>query len=81
MDFFTKFATRKWQVYCVRWLTSGIVIAPITSLGLWFGLPVWVGVSLGNIAGAALYWHFDRWLLCDGQSRWRWLDWVKTKLV
>jgi len=80
MDFFKKFATRKWQVYCVRWLTSGIVIAPITSLALWFGLPVWVGVSLGNIAGAALYWHFDLWLLCSGPSSNKVLNWIKEKL-
>jgi hypothetical protein len=81
MNFFTKFATRKWQVYCLRWLTSGFVIAPITSLALWFGLPVWVGVSLGNTAGAALYYHFDAWLLCDHHSNHKTLNWIKTKLT
>jgi hypothetical protein len=80
MEFLKKFTYRKWWVYCIRWLTSGLVIAPITSLALLAGLPVWVGVSLGNFAGAALYWHFDLWLICDKPSKYRVLNWIKEKL-
>lgn len=80
MEFFKKFTYKRFWVYLFRWLTSGLVIAPITSLALLFGLPVWVGVSLGNACGAALYWHFDLFLLCDKPNKYRFLNWIKAKL-
>jgi hypothetical protein len=80
MNFFKKFTTKKWWVYCIRWMTSGLIIAPVTSLFLYFGFPVWVGVTAGNITGAAFYVHFDEWLLVDKRSKYKILNWLKEKI-
>jgi len=80
MDFFKKLLTKKWQLYCIRWMTSGLVITPVTALFLYFNLPLWFGVTAGNVVGAAIYWHFDMWLLVDNPSKYKILNWIKEKI-
>lgn len=80
MEFLKKFTYKKWWLYCLRWISSGAVIAPVTAFAMWLGFSLSWGVTFGNIAGASIYWHFDKFLLCDTPSRYKILNLIKEKL-